>query len=162
MKGGVASFRDLALRHGFAAAVGRLMSLATGAFGIIVLARLLTKEDFARFSVLQSIVTFLSIIASFGLGQSALHLLGAKDASSKSVKRTIFRELGRIGLFSHLIVGLLSIPIFVAIGPVFAGTVISIPVAICLAVTVALRGIQAVYGEIARALNLTFLANMLT
>lgn len=162
MKGGAASFRDLALRHGIAAAVGRLLSLATGALGIIVFARLLTKEDFARFTVLQTIVTFLSIVASFGLGQSALQLLGTKDAANKSFKQTIFRELGTIGLFSHLIVGLISIPIFVAIGPVFAGTVISIPIAICLSITVALRGIQSVYGEIARALNLTFLANMLT
>ena len=63
-------------RHGIWAAVGRAVNAAAVFGGTVLLARLLSQADFARFNVFRTVLAVAGIAAGSGLGVAALRRVG--------------------------------------------------------------------------------------
>lgn len=151
------------MRHGVAAVLGRMVNLLTAALSSVVLARLLSQEDFGRFSVLLTSISFLALIASFGLGQVALKLIGeCASRHGQSEQWRIVRKLIEVGMVSHAIGGLFAALVFYWVVPLAISSDVPISTAILLAFCVIFRGVLMVLCEIARAFDLPLTANLLS
>lgn len=149
-------------RHGIWVFVGRLTNVAIAALSTFVVARLLTQDEFGRFSTMLAITQMASLIGIFGLDQAVLREVGKMFAKSDPTR---FRPLLRA--FAHLSIWTLAACILTCFlflwfaGPslikesiapyAFAGTVLF---------TVARAAIQ-IAGETARALDDPLAANLL-
>ena len=68
--------RSMVVRHGSWASIGTALNLFFAFLSTSVLARVLSPIDFGRFNVARTGLSFLGILATFGLGTTALGLLG--------------------------------------------------------------------------------------
>ncbi len=94
------NFRGLVLRHGSWASIGRVLNLGLAFVSTFVLARLLTPEDFGRFNVARTTVSFLGTLAAFGLGSTALRTLGYYVSDATSVRQRHFlTQITRIAVW---------------------------------------------------------------
>ena len=154
--------RGGALRHGLWAAGGRFANLFFTAISGIVLGRLLATDDFGRFTVAQTAISLLSLVAAFGVGTAGLRLLGEDSvASQRRGERAILAAVLRVGLVSHLLVGAAVLVLFAMLGGPLLGTPVSLAVAAVMAVCVVLRGVVQVASEVSRGLGDVGTANLL-
>jgi O-antigen/teichoic acid export membrane protein len=151
------------IRHSIAAVLGRIVNLSTTALSSVVLARLLSTEDFGRFSVLLSCVSFFALISSFGLGQVALKMLGeSASRHDRNDQWCIVYQIARVGILSSILGGFLSAVVFCLLVPSVIDADVDVGISSLLAFCVIVRGIMMVISEIARAFDLPVTANLLS
>lgn len=156
------TFRRQLRSHGLWTALGRVASLLASAAVGLVLARLLSKDDFGRVIVLQTIISLAALMAAFGLGTASLRLVGRDNAETNGAhRRRILADVSCVGLISHLTIGLLVLLFFRLFGHDILNVPVSWPVSLALAMSIIARGVAAILADLHRALDRIISANML-
>lgn len=157
------SVSRLALKHGYWAVVCRAGNVAVSALSGMLLARALTREEFGKVSVLQTVLSVCSVIAGLGLGVASLRLIahevlaGAKDAGVSVVRRirsiTLVYGVSSAAAIA-VIISLMSNQLF--------SESMSYHIGILVFFSVFLRSAQATLAELARGLHEVHISSLLS
>ena len=157
------SVSKLALKHGYWAVVCRAGNVAVSALSGMLLARALTKAEFGKVSVLQTVLSVCSVIAGLGLGVASLRLIahealaGAKDAGLSVVRRIRTITL----VYGVSIAAVIGVVISLMSNRLFAESM-SYQIAVLIFFSVFLRSAQATLAELARGLHEVHISSLLS
>lgn len=91
--------RSMVVRHVSWASIGTVLNLSFALLSTLIMARILLPTDFARFNVARTGLSFLGILATFGLGNAALVLLGHYLADNgPQRRRAVMAGISRIAV----------------------------------------------------------------
>ncbi|MEZ6127483.1 MAG: oligosaccharide flippase family protein [Planctomycetaceae bacterium] len=154
--------RSLALRHGSWASVGTACSLLFALLSTLILARVLSPADFARFTVVRTGAAFLGTLAAFGLGTTALTHLGRFDSEANPERKQVYLlKIAGVAAVTSATFAIIAFATTILFGKSLTGTPMTVPVAITIAIATAGGGILAVSSDSIRGVGSLSSASLL-